>query len=262
MSVIPTNWKSWSQQIVDAAAAEPMAVPLAIQSLIQYQVDQVLKETKQRRWLDWKREDLSEERFAVRKSKKTRLLASWPGLLAGHHAVTLRGDDWAPVYILAASVPRSKLVETSHSTSLRICNVVWQHRTSKLLALTFCNNHLDPFTTIDHFTSDSLSTNRASTWAVSRKGNGLIRACQYFATVLRSAVARQPLLAKQIGLALRVGHKAGEFMWYRKVAIDPEELVLSVLDLTPLSLREVESKPGTVLSQLVVLPGQLMIIAT
>lgn len=243
MSIIPTKWYTWSQQTVETNSADPMAMHLAIQPLIQNQVDQILKEIRQRRWSGWKCENLREERFSVRKTRKTKLLTSCPGLLSSQHSVTLREDSWAPIYILSASIPHAQL-QTSYNSDLQVWNVLWQHKTSDLFSITLYNNHVDPSATFEHFVSDGLSTNRSSEWAVGNKGNGFIRACHYITSALRPTIAKQADLVKPIGLSVRVGHIVGDFAWHRKLAMDPEDLALSLQDLTPLSYRDVEGRPG------------------
>ena len=59
-------------------------------------------------------------------------------------------------------------------------------------------------------------------------------------------------LRKLGGMGLRVGHMVGEFYWQNGLTTGgPESLVLKEEDLSPLSLKNVESRPGMpVISQL------------
>lgn len=241
MSPVPTKAHTWTLEAVESALAYPMAAHLAIQPLVQNEVDQILKETHLHRWTSWKHEDLREHRGARRKPFKKNLLKEIPGLLSGPHASALHADVWQPIYILSATIPREDLVDTVYTSDLKVVNVMWQHTEKKLIALTLFNNHLDPAAHFAHFVLDGASTNRASQWAVGHKGTGFIRAAHYLFGALRSS---SPRLPGDVGVGLRVGNTTGEFAWYRKPENSSSELVLRQRDLTPLSLKNIEGRPG------------------
>ncbi|KAI0717716.1 hypothetical protein C8T65DRAFT_571390 [Cerioporus squamosus] len=239
MAAVPTKIDTWSSETVEAAGAEPMALHLAIQALVQNQVDQILKEMHLRQWSEWTHEDLRGQRpFAV-KLKKQLLLENFPGLLAGPHAIALRHEHWSPYYLLSADIPVGRLRETPHKTSLRILNVLWQHQHSRAFSLTFYNNHLDASASIANFLTESLSTNRHSQWAVGTSGRGFLRACHY----LLGSHQRRQGPACRLAVALRVGDVTGEFM-YRNSGTGKEEFALRRQDLTPLSFQRVDNDEG------------------
>ncbi|RPD60747.1 hypothetical protein L227DRAFT_653035 [Lentinus tigrinus ALCF2SS1-6] len=244
MSAVPTTHYTWSLSTVEAAGAEPMALHLSIQALIQNQVDQILKETHTRRWSEWQHEDLrgqTPSTMELRRSLKKVLTKKFPGLLAGPHARALQQEDWLPCYVLSASVPISRLRETSHGTDLRVLNILWQHIHSKALSITLYNNHLDPSATMSNFLSENLSTNRRSQWAVGTHGRGFLHACHYVLGSYRQATGGNPY---QLGIALRVGDTTGTFMYQSSDAGKSEVLVLRRQDLTPLSLKAVSRDKG------------------
>ena len=221
-----------------------MTVPLAVQSIVQNQVDQVLKETRKRQ-LDypWKRQDLRNVTASVRREHKKTLLSDIPSLLSGYLADTISSHSWLPIYILSACVPHSELIETSYSTDLVICNVVWQQYPSQSIAVSFFNNHLDSHSSFAHFSQAGLSTNRNSSWAVGKNGSGFIRACHYLMSKLQSesTTGTNP---RPFGVSLRVGHVAGYFAWYFRACRLGPQLHLLCHDLSPLSLKIINTTPG------------------
>lgn len=243
MAAVPTIYHTWSADTIEAAGAQPMALHLAMQALVQNQVDQILKEMHVRRWSDWTHEDLRGQRSSAVQRKKALLLENIPGLLAGPHAAALRHEDWLPCYILSAAIPISQLREKSHGTSLQVFNIVWEHRYSKALSVTFYNNHLDAGATFDSFVSERLSTNRRSQWALGVGGGGFLRACHYIVGSQQKAQGSMYRLA----VAVRVGHSTGEFV-YRSTNTGKEEFALRRQDLTPLSFKCVESQHGNELT--------------
>ncbi|KAI0776799.1 hypothetical protein BD413DRAFT_522721 [Trametes elegans] len=124
-----------SESRLSAPSPGTMDVSLAFQALVKNQVDQVLKETHRRQWADWVHEDLRQSPAVARKERKRRLLEDIPGLLSGYVAVTLADNAWAPACVLSTTIPRSELVDTTYSSDLRICNVVWDHRRSGIISV-------------------------------------------------------------------------------------------------------------------------------
>ncbi|RDX44099.1 hypothetical protein OH76DRAFT_1360199 [Lentinus brumalis] len=236
MAAVPTTLHSWSSDVVEATGATKPALHLAIQALIQNQVNNILEALHVRHWSEWKHEDLRGLRCSTVQKRKKLLLEGYPGLLAGPHALALRHEHWSPCYILSADIPVARLRETPH---LQVLNVLWQHQHSKALSLTFYNNHLDNSPSFSDFISEGPSTNRCSQWAVGTSGRGFLRACHYVLGPHQRAQGNMYRLA----VALRVGHTTGEFM-YRTSDTGKEEFALRRQDLTPLSFQRVNSDKG------------------
>ncbi|KAJ8482557.1 hypothetical protein ONZ51_g5285 [Trametes cubensis] len=187
-------------------------LPLAIQALVQNQLDQILIKTHKRRWETWHHEDFRLFPLAARQTRKQSLLKEYPGLLSGFGAASLNQITWQPLYILSITVPRADLKDTAHGTDLRVCNVVWGHSTSGTLSLSFFNNHLDPTSGFRHLVTEGLSTKRSSQWAVGKRGVGFTHACRWLEKELfRDESGRsQPVDESLCSVALRVGYSVGK----------------------------------------------------
>ncbi|OBZ74432.1 hypothetical protein A0H81_05397 [Grifola frondosa] len=214
------------------------SVPLAVQEYIQNQVGQILKEKCVLQWYDWVREDLRGSAEA-RDARKRWLIERFPGLLSGPQGTHFRAAPWQPIYILHATLPHSALAQTPHTTDLDVCTVMWRHASAGLTGLSVYNNHLDVDANIYHFAVDGASTNSASPWAAGEKGNGFLRASMFLLQetdkVERSDAAREDLCA---GLSFRVGHHVGTVKSGHAAAGIPEQLLITLRDLTPVSLTE------------------------
>ncbi|KAI0370844.1 hypothetical protein BV20DRAFT_218982 [Pilatotrama ljubarskyi] len=242
MSDIPNTLWTWNW--TPSASVGSMNIPLAIEALVQNQLDQVLHEAHRRDWSDWTHEDLRKLPSASRKVRKQIMLKEYPGLLSGPVAVTLHEDVWLPAYVLSITIPRFLLAESTHQTDLRICDVIWEHNSSGTLSITLFNNHLDVASSFRHVVSEGESTKRLSKWAVGRKGCGFLRVARVLMTELRAS-QKKTGTSLVCRFALRVGHSTGEFGWGEPKDGQPA-LMLRQLDLHPLSLQQVNEQPGFV----------------
>ena len=240
MSAVRTTSYTWPWDTVKAAGTAPMSLPLAVQALIQNQVDQTLKELRARRWAEWQHEDFRDQDPSAKERRKKVLLETIPGMLVGPHARALRHEDWLPCYVLSAYIPPSRLRETSRHTDLLVCNVLWRHRCSRALSLTLYNNHLDVSATLSNFLLGHLSTNRHSQWAVGGHGQGFLRACHYIIGTYRISTGNN---TPQLEMSLRVGNTSGVFSQDCSRTREGA-LVLRSQDLTPLSFKRVRGHEG------------------
>ncbi|TBU59874.1 hypothetical protein BD310DRAFT_923899 [Dichomitus squalens] len=245
MAGVPTQIHTHLQDAIDSSNSQHMRICLAIQALVQNQVDLILKETYQTRFTNWKHEDHRSTCTTVRSklNLKKNLLKEYPGLLSGPQAVSLRDDDWTPSYIISACILSVQLQVKVHNSNLRVCNIIWRNETSGATALTFYNNHLDPMSSFRHVITKGLSTYRTSKWTLGRRGLGFIRAAHHLMGVLKEGLPISEA-RKSHGMDLRVGHTVGEFYWQGGLNTGcAESLVLKEEDLTPLSLKNVEGRP-------------------
>ncbi|KAI0326818.1 hypothetical protein GY45DRAFT_62516 [Cubamyces sp. BRFM 1775] len=224
-------------------------VALAIQALVQNQLDQVLIETHKRRWETWHHEDLRQLSPADRQTRKQGLLQDHPGLLSGIGAVLLNQAMWQPMYILSITIPRADLKETTHWSNLRVCNVVWEHSTSGLLSLSLFNNHLEPTSSFRHVVTEGLSTKRNSQWAVGRRGVGFTHACRWLEKGLFWDKIGQAQLTDEslCGVALRVGQSVGKLVPRKRPVDDQSRPSFTHVDLSLSSIllgeNSLESTP-------------------
>ena len=228
-----------------------MTLPLAVQALVQNQVNQILKETHQRQWDSWHHDDLRTTCRSLRLVAKRDLVSKVPSLLSGHLASFLRDDAWSPLYILSVCIPRDSLVECSYATPFRLYNVMWQHDTSKAISITLYNNHLDVNSSFSQFAQGAPSTNCGSTWAVGNNGNGFLRASTYLVKMFDNSPAqgvhKKKERASQFGLGLRVGHSVGGLVHDEAASGNPDQLVLWQENLTPYSWKAIQATPGPLL---------------
>ncbi|KAI0351599.1 hypothetical protein OH77DRAFT_1429420 [Trametes cingulata] len=239
MSDVPNTLWSWNRTV--SASLGSMNIPFSVLSLVQNQVDQVLKETHRRDWPDWTHDDLRQVPVASRKVRKQMLLKDYPGLLSGLGAVSLYEDVWLPVYVLSVTIPRFLLAESSYQTDLRLCNVIWEHTSAATCSLSLFNNHLDTLSSLRHIVTEGESTKRRSRWPVGRHGHGFIRAVRVLMTELHNTANR----TGSRGMTLRVGHSTGEFGWGPLKDGQPP-LMFRQLELYPLSLEAVNGQSGFV----------------
>ncbi|KAI0651275.1 hypothetical protein C8Q79DRAFT_899762 [Trametes meyenii] len=220
-----------------------MEVALAVQALVQNQVDQLLLETRQCHWADWTHEDLRQASSLVRQERKKALLEQHPGLLSGLRAVDLGERAWTPIYVLSTTVPQARLKNTSHGSDLSLCDVVWAHDASRTkLSLTFFNNHLEKTSSFRHFVGGAPSTKRRSGWTAGRRaGGGFLRAVRSLMVALYG-VCNSQQAAPGAGVTLRVGNDVGEFGWGAESQDGQTQLILKQMALTPLSLKDEVSR--------------------
>ncbi|KAH7923463.1 hypothetical protein BV22DRAFT_1196663 [Leucogyrophana mollusca] len=233
-----------------AAEAEQMDISLAVREYIQNQVGQVLKETQSLEWSDWKHVNLEKSNdVEQRKKLKEHIIRSYPGLLTGPHGARVRLDtnDWLPVYVLSGKVPHEKLVKTHYSTDLDICNVVWRHSSSQMVALSFLNNHLDQEASFSTFVTQGESTSRESLWAAGQNGAGFMIATQFFFELvdgLQKSGSPNEEVA-QSGVSFRVGYGVGELdREPRRCLSCPRRLAVQFDDLSPLTPEELAVARG------------------
>ncbi|KAH9893950.1 hypothetical protein C8Q73DRAFT_835994 [Cubamyces lactineus] len=224
-------------------------LPLAIQTLVQNQLDQILIETQQRRWETWHHEDFRLVSPAVRETRKQSLLEEHPGLLSGPGGASLNQIAWQPLYILSITVPRADLKETTHGTDLHVCNVVWVHSTSGTLSLSFYNNHLEPTSSFRHVVTEGLSTKRGSQWTVGKRGVGFIHACRWLERdLLRDKPDQgQPVEESLCGVALRVGYSIGRLVLRKQPGEDKSRPSFTHIDLAPSTASPDHSRPESTL---------------
>ncbi|KAI9061255.1 hypothetical protein FKP32DRAFT_1759747 [Trametes sanguinea] len=219
-------------------------VSLAIQELVRSQVDRLLSQTCQRTWTEWQHEDLRQASLVCRKELSWSLLDRCPGLLSGLGAVSLADDSsWLPVYVLRADIPRDRLLESPYSSDFYICNVVWEHLASGTLAVTLFNNHLDPLAHASRDFMREASSTVGDCSLHSSFGRNAAKFSRTFRTLMdRLGPVDQDGVASCV--AFRVGHIVGQYNWSRGEHHD-RQIVLSQLDLTPLSLQGAHEQHGT-----------------
>ncbi|KIJ69116.1 hypothetical protein HYDPIDRAFT_164766 [Hydnomerulius pinastri MD-312] len=225
-----------------------MDISLAVREYIQNQVGQVLKEMETLDWSDWMHINPSSTTDGEsRQVLKDKLVALYPGLLTGPHGSRLRVDsDWLPEYVVSAKISREKLKETSHSSDLDICNVVWRHEGLKTIALSFFNNHLDTSASFSTFVTPGSSTSRESLWAAGQNGTGFMIATQFFHDLIDKVREEVPSDARpSLGLSFRVDHDIGEVSRETaKCSSCPPRLLVTLDELSPITLSELRAKRG------------------
>ncbi|KAF8136491.1 hypothetical protein EV363DRAFT_1428878 [Boletus edulis] len=222
-----------------------MDVSLAVREYVQNQVDQLLKEMETLEWSDWAhtRLDDSADRTA-RQNLKDKISSLYPGILTGPHGSQLRTDSaWLPEYVVSAKIAHNTLKQTLHASDLDVCNIVWRHEVTGIIALSLFNNHLDSDASAPTFVTPGASTSRASLWAAGQNGIGFMTATQFFHELVEKM--RQELcsdVGASLGISVRVGHDVGEVSREKATCSSCSRSIIVKLDelfpFTPSDLME------------------------